>query len=741
LARLALEEANHATAARLLEEATYSAYYFDQYDVLREAFWLGHVVHLVTNQKGAYPPLARAAVWANSKRLDELQATLLIALAEGHAVSGELKDAVAMLSQARRAVGRRDMAESAIGAQLNYVTALIEYLSGDERSGDEALAAALAYQQGGSLRRFHIAAVDAAYVDGQIRERVALELYEAVLSDPSAADWRHDPLDSLSLLMEPQSPALEHWFEAAMKRDDTLTAIDVTNHMRARRFTRTRPLGGRLLALRWILQAPESALPPEAMLQRNDLLGRFPQFAALDKEATAIRQQLRQQPLLPEDAEAAREQGKLAEQLAKIAEQQEKIIRQIAVRREHAIMVFPGRRKTVDIQKQLQPGQAVLVFHVTPQQEFGFLLTGPRHGYWKIASPSAVKEKLAALLRAMGHYDQGRALDVTQLADESWRAAAAELMQEIMRGSKIDLGVGIKELVIVPDGLYWYVPFAALQVGGGPSGRSLLSQTQVRYAPALSFAVPDARGRRQSGDFVVVQGQLFPREDERLSAGAYTELRRILPRPHAVNGPVLWRGSVLATFLDGLIVLDDLGTADASFYDLAPLRVDKGRPGSTLEQWISLPWGGPEVVALPGFHTPAEDSLKRLSTVERPGDDLFLTTMGLLATGTRTILVSRWRPAGRNTYRLLRELLQELPNTSAADAWQRSVEIVHESRVDPQFEPRVKSSEAATTINAKHPFFWSGYLLVDPGVASGKPDRPAEPPKLQFPGVKKPEAN
>ncbi len=87
-----------------------------------------------------------------------------------------------------------------------------------------------------------------------------------------------------------------------------------------------------------------------------------------------------------------------------------------------------------------------------------------------------------------------------------------------------------------------------------------------------------------------------------------------------------------------------------------------------------------------------------------------------MSTGTRTVLLSRWRTGGRTCYELMREFAQELPHSSAAAAWQRSVVLARDGLVDSETEPRVKRSSGSTELTAKHPFFWSGYLLVDPGI-------------------------
>ena len=84
----------------------------------------------------------------------------------------------------------------------------------------------------------------------------------------------------------------------------------------------------------------------------------------------------------------------------------------------------------------------------------------------------------------------------------------------------------------------------------------------------------------------------------------------------------------------------------------SPLALDAGKPGSTLSDWGLLPWAGVEQVVLPGFHTPAEYGLKKGGT----GDEIFLTLCGLMSSGSRTVLLSRWRVGGESTSPLLSQV-------------------------------------------------------------------------------------
>ena len=92
-----------------------------------------------------------------------------------------------------------------------------------------------------------------------------------------------------------------------------------------------------------------------------------------------------------------------------------------------------------------------------------------------------------------------------------------------------------------------------------------------------------------------------------------------------------------------------------------------------------------------------------------------------MSTGTRTVLLSRWRSGGQTSLDLVREFTQELPHTTPADAWQRAVQVVSNSPLNIEAEPRIKKSaggepaEGDTAQRAAHPFFWAGYLLADCG--------------------------
>ena len=182
---------------------------------------------------------------------------------------------------------------------------------------------------------------------------------------------------------------------------------------------------------------------------------------------------------------------------------------------------------------------------------------------------------------------------------------------------------------------------------------------------------------------------------------------------------------ILRATWDRLIVLDDINNTRAGLLGWAPAAMDQDRPQTSLERWMALPWGGPLEVYLPGFHTAAETGLRKNAN----GDEIFFALTGLMASGTRTVLLSRWRTGGQTSYDLMREYLQESTAVPASEAWQRAVQILRDSEIDPSWEPRINvPTDNEKMVTADHPFFWSGYILCDRGTAPEDAETSPESP-------------
>ncbi|MCC6126933.1 MAG: CHAT domain-containing protein [Pirellulales bacterium] len=740
LGRIKLQQGDFKSAAAFFEEATYAAADFADYGVLEEALRHAALAHLMANQQGVCPLLQPAAAWS---KLKILRASAGISLAENLAVVGQTRAAAGVLDEVRAVIGRRSMASGRIGGRLNYVSSVVLFQDRKTAEAQKALADALAYMKHGSHWLFHINLVDAYHAAGGGRPegaRLAMGLYDEVLRDPLPLDWALEPLESLAVLTTPHSPSYERWFEAAMQRKEIQdTAMEIADRARRHRFFTSLPLGGRLQTLRWILEAPPEWLDRQTALQRQEILTRYPEYAKLAEQAAKLRQKLLAMPLAPEDKTVARDQAAALAELASASAQQELILHEIAVRREPADMAFPPVRKTQDIKKALPDGHAVLAFFSCNRRMYAFLMNNAKYSSWTFASPAVLQKQIVAMLRDMGLFASVGELPLKDLAGTKWKTSAAKVLELLTKNSPADFSKSFKELVIVPDGFLWYLPFEALQVPIDGRPQSLLSRFRIRYAPTLSLAVsPYPPARRASGKTAVAWGKLPIREQEEALKSAREKLEAAVPG----ITPLKWTpapSSIYGVLVSQLLVFDDLIFDDKDPYNWLPIPLDRNKPGGTVHDWLALPWGHPTEIILPAFHTPAEDSMnpKRLARFGLPGNEVFLNACGLMSTGARTILLSRWRTGGQTSCDLVREFVQELPHTSPADAWQRAVLLTMDSRLAPEAEPRVKKSAGDDTPKAEHPFFWSGYMLLDggePGVPSKPaPQEPVNKAKLPVP--------
>jgi hypothetical protein len=737
IGRITLETGKLDEAFRFFEEATYSAADHDDVQTMEEAFRYATIVYCLRSPKNPFAALEPAAVWAGKKRRNgELQTSLTVLAAESNAVVGNTPLAAELIAAAKRMVNRRAMAIGEIGARLNLIASLTSYQAGNVAAGDEFLNAAIKIANSHSPWVFQLALTSSQLAAGKLSERNAVTIFERLANDPTANDWNIRPLECLTLLSTARHGVYEQWFEASR---DVETALEVADLARRHRFYSALPFGGRLLALRWVLEAPPESIDEAAKLQRQDLLARYPAYEELSKRAVKLRNQLGELPIVPEkdDQELVRKQADLFDDLLKVTAAQELILRQIAVRREPSSFCFPPVRKTRDVQAALPEGTVLLNIFCTSHQTYATLLAKNRYANWKVENPQQLERKIVAMLRAMGNYDGNREIAQNQLTDDSWKPAARDVIDTFLASSKLNFGQAFDELIVVPDGILWYLPFEAVQVGDAKSPISLLSKTRVRYAPTMSLAVTSQVGRIESPKIGVVLGRLYPREDASTNDEILSKLTKAFPKTVPLAGALTAPSPVYGSLLDGLVVLDDLNnretSRDANPLDLTVAALDRQRQAGALVNWMALPWKRTDLFVLPGFHTAAESGLKDVS---HAGQDLFLTSCALLASGARTVLVSRWRTAGGATRELVRNFVQEYPFTTASEAWQRSVQLAIESPLDVAHEPRVKMISNAPAPKAGHPFFWAGYMVIDTGVSPRVEEpEPDDAPvvKLQMP--------
>jgi CHAT domain-containing protein len=715
LGRVTMKVNDLKTALGLFEEATFSAAFYGDIEVLQEAFRYATTVHVMTNGAKPYPALTLAEAWAQRNRFRKLGASLLISMADCEIAlhqPGNIANAAKYLSDAAGVIGRHDMRGGYVGARLAMAQASVAFAGGKVSLGNESLAAAMQYMTHGSRWLYQIALIDQLYLEGTMTPRTAIEMYDDVLRDPTALDWMSNPMESLSVLLTPHVLAMEHWFEVALHRGETEKAIEIADRVRRHRFYSTLEFGGRLESLRWLFAGPDSALSDRDKIIRRDLLTRFPNYNALVQQSKQLVDSLRAGPIAPEETDAQATQRDILEKLRAVSLSQESVLREMAVGRTPTSLIFPPVLSTEKIQKQLPKGHALLIFLRTKRGYHAFLLNNERYTHWVLNSENLLRRDLMAFLRDLGQYDRNRELSFKDLTDDDWKKSSRKLLTSLLSSSKVDLSKSFKRLVVIPDGMLWYVPFEALQVKLGDETKSLIDLVEVTYAPTAAMAVSAGRGKAVNQRTGVVVGRLYPRDDEAVAKKQAEQLAEVLPEVTTIPTPLLTGSADYRMAMDRLIVFSDLDETGKVPYSWYPIPISpRFRAGSTLADWMTLPWGGPRTVILPGYHTAAESTLKGVNRLTA-GDEIFLSICGLCASGADTVLISRWRTGGKTAYDMAREFAQELPHTTPAAAWQRAILLAREATLDPNEEPRVKKSKTEEPPTTNHPFFWASNILI-----------------------------
>jgi hypothetical protein len=712
IADLARQKNNLELAQRSYFEASFPAAYFGQADALEEALVGAARIHALQGQSGVFAPLVTAAEWCRAENFDRAVAAFLLAASEQALFSGDPQQATRLLGQARAAMGRSDLRAADLGVELLYQSAQIALDTGDAARGLKALADAQRVHRPRSRRLFQLDLTNRLSTAQELSPRVATILLTRLLREPTPHDWQHERHETLLFESTPHVPLFERWLALTLEGvvDANLaTLLHVTEATRRHKFFSQLPFAGRLLALRWVVEAPEGLLDEEARKQRQHLLTKYPDLAERSRRIQQLQAQLGPMPIASDDGEQARAFERVATELARLADEQEAALVRLVLRPEVANRVFPPLLTLEQLSNRMVDGQAILAFTSLGNQVYAFLLMpDQQHKVWPMGTSAQLRSALAGLLREIGHHDGRQGINAERLASDRWKPLAASLFAPLAEGLTPETLGSLKELAIVPDGFLWYLPFELLQVGAEGATQSLIDIVPLRYAPTVGLAVPDGRGKGPAGAQVIVQGRMHSREMDPLLASTAQELQTQQPSSVVVRRRLPVGTRYVASVWQQLVVLDDIEQAQRDALNWAPAQIDQGKPGGALSEWLSVPWGAPDVVVLPGYSTAADSGLRGGGS----GDELLITTCALMGAGSRTIVLARWRSGGRTAMDLVREFLLELPTEPAAAAWQRSVLLTRGGELDLAAEPRLKNLQSGVVPTADHPFFWAGYMMI-----------------------------
>lgn len=708
LAFIGIAKDKPAVALEFAIESTYSAAYFQQPDMIERGFELATQAHLY-NTRTPLPSLVPAIAWAGRERTQMLEASLNVRLAECLSESGDVQRSGQALKRAGSLMtNRNNISQTLLVARLNYLTALNEFTNGDTRSGLVSLRSAMKELTAKSPALFRLQLADSLAVKGTLTEKQSDLLYTALLQDPSERLWRTEPMDAIAFLLTPHVGALERWFEILINRKQIDRAVEVADHIRRHRFYADLPLGGRLLSLRWVLQGDAQFLKAEALQQRQGLLTRYSRYRELLNQSTLLNDQLNGLPLKPvADSDDDRLQRKTMQELAAVYDAQESIIAGIALKREAAEMAFPPIGNASDVQGFVQPGEIVFSVLKTAAGYHVFFFDDQRARYLGLVDAGALKKGVGNLLVKMGV--AANFADPQLIDSEAWKEAMLEFQDNLFEDIPPEQLAAADELIVIPDGLLWYVPFEAFLVGDDQ--HPLIESTKVRYCPTLflSFANPSNSGAIKSTG--VVTGAMYRQTDQSVADASFAgKLEKEIDAQKFTDVQDLPTDQ-LANRMDQLVVLSQSSFEKGAF-GLQPMRGDGGRKKSqnqaTLLDWMKVPFSSPVHVVMPGLN-----SIGGADGLSRPdGSELFFTATSMMAAGGRSVLLSRWNGGGQLQAELASRYARFAVSMPVTMALQNAIAQVRLEKVDFAKEPRLKSDPNPPAIDGDHPFFWANAMLI-----------------------------
>ena len=738
LGRIALEADRADEAVRYFEEATFSAADYGDLRALEEAFQLAWTAHHLAGLRGV-PPSIRLAAESVRGGPAVLRARLLAMQAEAAAAAGDRPAAEAALKAIDGRLLKGEAGRGPLGWIAAFALALANYSGGDVPAGDSALEQALALARARSLPSYRLGLlVDLVRAgSNRVSDRQADGWFAAWLADPSPREVAADPVGSLARITAPREAAFDTWVMVAGRRgaDAALEAAEATMRQR---WIAARPLGGRRGSLIRFLAADRRVLDPADVARRDALVAGTPGLDAILTRSAQLQSDLTA-AVAAAAAGLGGEPGSWRE-YADVSARFQQVVAGLAVSRTATPPPFPPLSPAPEIRRRLAAGQALLSFHWTESGLFAAFETRDRSLAWQVRQAAGIPGELAVLAKELGLGDRPTAVTSERLLAGDWQGSATRLERMIFENSRgLSLGEGIEELVIVPDGWLWYLPFEILPIASNRAGedaRPLRDCCRIRYAPTRSLAVLRFEPRGAGVTAALVGRMTRGEKPAAALAGVEAMLagvdRRVAIELSATAPPPALVGSLF----DTLLVSDELSAADPALLPL--FSGGGGRQGMSLADWRAPPIKRPQRVILPGFQSAMAGGLAK--PPPRPGEELFLTATDLIGAGASTVVVSRWRMGGLTASELVQEFLREATRGEPAPvAWQRAVDIMTPEPPDLAREPRIEQSSAAVFPDSKHPIFWAGYLLVDCGGGEYEPAPEAPAPRPGSPAPARPQ--
>lgn len=714
---------DYRSAKATLLEASYSAGFFNQFDVFRESLVLAGRAHMAVNRDPLLPELDGAFEWARVRGLRVAQAQFAMVAAENAIENGLMTQASKQLGIAASLMRTSDLRRGEMALRLNVLEQAIAAITGTNTDLSLLRAALVAYRPATNWA-FQVDLLVNPARRRMLTTGTLTTLIETVLRDPTQADWDRDPFECLAYLTGDRSQFAAETVSLLLNKKDYSGALFAAENLKRVQFYSRLPLGGRLMSFRELLARSPDELSPELRRKQAELRSRFEALNELLNQAETLIGGLRQAPLQPTD-ETARAWESNVERLAALGQQIEQQLVQVSVRRDAIPLLFPPPVDQERIQAQIPARTLVMVILQRDNAYHTLLVTSDRVVYQASLNQTSVGRAIRGLAKTWGHSNASAVLQTKVVADNTWKGAAHNLLKAMIPKNTPEFWDSFDELVVIPTGLFWYLPFETLALSEDVESELLIDKVAVRYAPSLNLAFTEQRPKRLDR-ILYYPSKIDLRDEDPWLESARATFQEVCPKAYALESSKFPPQSLVG-LVDAMVYWNEIRqdiwpmpwTAGQSKRD-AHLQLD-------LDQWIRFPNIGPEFLMVAGGNSALADGLRGNSD----GTELEFYSTLLMAAGCQSMVLPRWRSGGHLAYDMQNAIIQHVPQMTTAAAVREAILKVRKSPLDPERQTRLRPARGEAPETADHPFWWAGQMVIDRGSWYRDPDGE---PGLRRPG-------
>ncbi len=712
MADLVAQRGELQAAAKILLESTIVSARLTHYEHIAEA--VQTLAAIAASQRDpTFIPIARQiAVWAR-KRSSLLIASSLEAIVEASLGMGDLVTAKAALNDATAIRSARDVMLPRIEAKFLHATALMAAVEGNAELAEKWTRQALATMVGanpmstGFPRVYQMRAWALMLSNNTLDRQTALSLAPSLLAEPTEVDWQLDPLQCLAWLSTDKSSFLQQWLQLSLAKSDATSIAALVDAAQREQFLKNCVLGGRVQAARTFFHGDAGLLNGLGSKEALRLSTAYPDIVAAAEQMAQLVEWIRQGGLRFDMTRFSRDEQQRWRTLANMVNAQEARMWAMALSRDPYPIAFPPAFELEAIQKSLGDKDVVVCLFPTDDFIRGIRISKTDIASWQGMATRDFANNSKKLMDQIAAFD-GDPQNNPEWGKRNWEATTDVLALGLFPGEVKRGLAGANRLLLVPTGSLWYFPFELLPIDAGKPDR-WIAKRQIAYAPTLGSVLALLRPTQVKNSTILVSTEkgFFSTLDDQEHRRSVDSI--LATSPATMEIAVEKVTAQTLNSLRGRILPDRAVVAVKQSFGspqtLAPLGYDIGPNRNSLSQWLNLPLAVPQEVANIGM-APAMSEMN--------GDDLFQAACVFLASGTKSVLLTRWPVRGNSSSIMLQRYLMELDFISASQALQRALFELWAAKLPVTNEPRLpaRPGGAGGVVEGNLPFFWATYMQI-----------------------------